>query len=1018
MSTPTRRSQVRAAVVALLSGFCCGATAQEDGSPREQAQAYFEADDARKAVAVLIEAARKDPKDRLIAAQLYAGIRDHVWHIPQTLPIPHEGPVSALAFSADEAWLASGSASGQLFVSSTLPLDPAEAQEKRLAFPQESGIIGVCFSRDGKRLGVATKSHGARVIDLASKEVVLSAPKMTGNITVFATAKNADLFAVGSDQGSLQVLDTAAAKLVMDAAPRLGEITALALSRSGEKLAAGCGDRAAHVWDISTGQKIGAGVAHQASLRSLDFSYDDRYILSAGEAGVVRLSNPEEGILVMPAIQCPALVKHASISPDGSTIATILDDGNVMFWDAFTGAKRQFSLREDGQFNGFFWSQSGLFGATISDAGHSTLWTLRDGTRRGETIPQGSLVITAALAPDSKLFASGSADGKVYVWRTDGGMPLPTVRSHAARARSAFYSDDGKHLVTTSEDHTALHWISGQVDPAGPAMKHAGRVTCGTFNRAASRILTCDDSGVAQLWDPATSKPDGEPFKHEAPVQWVDFDAEGQRFVSASGDAARIWNITNRAAPVATVRHPGEKSEIKCARFSLNGKWLATASTDGTARIWDATTFEPVGKPIPREFPVLCARFSRDSSRLVVAGEDGQAAVYDTATWQLVGTPVQAPGPVFSAVITPDNNFLVISSLLLNAVQFFEIATGRPLGQGVPIPTQATCVDLHLQDKVVVIACDDGTVRAVGSPFVAEDVPKWATNFAEILIGLKKTGPDTFEHVDGHAAQLRSAFATAGFTKEGDFERLARWKQINSPERAGMPRFTSTIGANIQRRLEDRSIDALFECYEAISSDPRVLSAISLFLPNQKQGEYIADLVLKMNNVDALSRAYAAGTLVRSGRSQEAEVVMAKALEQAPNDVTVIRRVAKVHARMAKKDSSIALFEKAVQLEPNSAETRRSYGWALYNFHQPKDAAVQFRLAQDLVGEMVDDIVAGLCLCAVAQDDMAGAKAQFNRLVSIDPSWKEANYISALPGWSQLELSQLEIVRRGLFANQ
>ncbi len=1018
MNTSPGRLPIRAAIVGLFCGLCFVAPAQDAGNPRDQAQAYFEADEARKAVAVLIDAARKDPKDRLIGALLYAGIRDHVWHMPQILPIAQKGSVTALAFSADEFWLASGSASGELIVSSTQPLDAAEAQEKRAAFPQESGIVGLCFSRDGKHLGVATKSNGARVIDLGTKEVVFSAPKMPGVITTFAVSKNADLFAVGSDQGALQVVDTAAGKVAFDAAPRLGEITALALSRSGQKLAAGCGDRAAHVWDLSSGRVIGAGVPHQASLRSIDFSYDERYVLSAGEAGVIRLSNPEEGIVVMPPIQCPALVRNASISPDGSTIATILDDATVMFWDAFTGAKRQFSLREDGQFNAFFWSQSGLFGATISDAGHSTLWTLRDGTRRGETIPQGSPVVTGALAPSSKLLATGSVDGKACIWRTDGGMPLPTVRSHAARARSAFYSADGNHLVTTAEDHTALHWISGQVNPAGPAMQHPGRVTCGTFNRDASRILTCDDSGVAQLWNPATSKPDGAPFKHAAPVQWVDFDADGKRIVTASGDAARIWSLAQRDAPIATVRHPGDNSQIKCARFSANGKWLATASTDGTARIWDAATFGAVGNPITRQFPVLCVRFSPDSSRLVVAGEDGQAVVYDTRAWQPVGTPVQAPGPVFSAAITPDNDFLVISSLLLDAVQFFDIATGQALGQGVPIPTQATCVDLHLQDKVVVIACDDGTVRAVDSPFVAEDVPRWVTNFAEILIGYKKTGPDKFERVDGHAGQLRALFATAGFTKEGDFERLARWKQVNSADRKGMPRFSSTIAANIQRRLEDRSLDALFECYEALSSDPRVLSAISLFLPNQKQGEYIADLVLKMDNVDALSRAYAAGTLVRSGRSQEAEVVMAKALEQAPNDVAVIRRIAKLHARMAKKDSAVGLFERAVQIEPNSAETRRSYGWALYNFRQPKEAAAQFRLAQDLVGELVEDIVAGLCLCAAAQEDLTEAKAQFNRLVSIDPLWKEADYISSLPGWSQLELSQLEIVRRGLFANQ
>ncbi len=72
------------------------------------------------------------------------------------------------------------------------------------------------------------------------------------------------------------------------------------------------------------------------------------------------------------------------------------------------------------------------------------------------------------MTPDAKLLATGSADGVVRVWRTDGGMPLPTVRTHQARARTAFYSLDGEHLVTASEDHTALHWMSGHLTPSVP----------------------------------------------------------------------------------------------------------------------------------------------------------------------------------------------------------------------------------------------------------------------------------------------------------------------------------------------------------------------------------------------------------------------------------------------------------------------------------------------------------------------------------------------------------------------
>src|SRR6185503_7994674 len=135
---------------------------------------------------------------------------------------------------------------------------------------------------------------------------------------------------------------------------------------------------------------------------------------------------------------CPSAVKKVDVSPDGSTIATLIDGGSVLFWDAFTGQRLQTSLNEDAQMNDVLWGFAGLRAATISEDGHASLWTVRSGTRRGETIPHDAPVRVAAV--DANLLATGCADGVVRIWRIDGGATLPTVRSHFARARTAFYS--------------------------------------------------------------------------------------------------------------------------------------------------------------------------------------------------------------------------------------------------------------------------------------------------------------------------------------------------------------------------------------------------------------------------------------------------------------------------------------------------------------------------------------------------------------------------------------------------
>jgi len=981
---------------------------------REQAQTLFEEDHPREAVATLAELAAKHPKDRVVGALLYTGIRDHVWHIPQILPVSHKGPVKALAFSTDGAWLASGATTGEVFLSPTEPID--DEGTGRIPLKVEGEILGLVFSRDGKRLAVATTKGPVQVWSVPEAKLVYEAPKPAGAIVAFAAVRDANRLAVGTDTGAIQIVDITAGLVVASAGIPGGPVQALTFSTSGAKVAAASVDRRAHVWDASTGKDLGAGVKHQAAIHSIDFSSDEKLIISAGADRTAWISDPATGQAARPALDCETTVRKVVVSPDGSMLATVLDDGSTLIWDVATGTRRDIVLREDDPLIDFAWTRSALRAVTTSEGNHATLWTMRNGTRRGETMPHGGAVLAAELSTDSRLLATGCADGLARIWRTDGGQPLPTVRAHAARARTAFYSLDGEHLITTSEDHTALHWISGQVRPFGPALKHADKVNCGVFNYDATQILTADDSGVAQLWNAETGQPNGAPFRHDGPVAWVDFAPDGKRLVTASGDTVRVWDPAKRDTPVATIRHPGqEKSRIIKVRYSSNGKWLVTASTDGTARVWDAATYQPVGAPIDRGFPVLGVRFSPDSSRLAVGGEDSHVIVYDTATWKPVGTPILTPGPVFSIAITEDNLFLVVSSLLLDAVQFFEIANGRPLGAGLPIPSQATCVDYHLLDKVVVVACDDGTVRAVEAPFVTQNVPAWVGGFAERLVGLRKTGPDTFEHVDSQITQLRTYVSTSARSTNADFARLVRWKMSPGADRNGMPRFTSTLADNIERRVDERSADALFECYEAVSGDPLILGALSLYLPNLQHSQFIAGLVQRLPETKPLARCYVAATLLKAGRDQEATTVMNQALADAPNDPRVIRRAAKLQARLKNREVAVQLFEKSIAIDPTDVATRRDYAWALYSFNEPALAAAQFQSAQNLAGDMVDDIVAGLCLCAAAQKDAAAAKQSFTRLVSIDPLWKEPGHIAQLQGWTPQEQRELETVRLTLF---
>src|SRR3954463_11313272 len=282
----TSRSRFASVLICLIAALPCRfALAQNDSAKaQDEAGAYFEADEARKAVATIAEAAARDPKDRVLGAMLYAGIRDHVWHVPQTLPVKLGGPVKALAFNPDGTKLATASENGELLLLPTTPLDQEQADAQRVKLAHQGEVVGLAFSKDGQRLAVASKSGAVEIWQLDGAKIVFTgAAAPDGNVTAFARATEADLIAIGTETGAIQVFDVAAGKLTSSLQQSGGAVKALALSRSGKKLASAGSDPSAQVWDAATGKQIGTGAAHKAPIRSVDFSRDERYVVSGSE---------------------------------------------------------------------------------------------------------------------------------------------------------------------------------------------------------------------------------------------------------------------------------------------------------------------------------------------------------------------------------------------------------------------------------------------------------------------------------------------------------------------------------------------------------------------------------------------------------------------------------------------------------------------------------------------------------------------------------------------------------------
>ncbi|PYK29596.1 MAG: hypothetical protein DME57_09825 [Verrucomicrobia bacterium] len=929
--------------------------------------------------------------------------------MPQTLSLKLPGAITVVDFSQDAKLAIAGAEDG------TVRIIDAEAGKLLDTTVKHPGaIVGITILPGNEMAFSIDRSGLSRLWKIADGSVVREGKNRTSYLTTFAINKDYNRLALGYADGEVHVRDREG-NLVGEPVKHSKAITALVFSPDGQSLASASEDGTARVWDVKTDKPRTFVVKHKAPITSVDIDRLGAWLLTTSKDGIAKVSNARDGKPVPKEVKCGAGILDAHFGASGIFFSTTLTDHTVRIWESETGKPAQGVIRTDDGIVSADWDPIGISLVTASAGPLANGWRARTGERIGEGMLHQSTVRIAAFGPNGRRIVTGCADGTVRIWRVDVGSAskaIPTIRTHNAAARTAFYSADGKGLVSCSQDMTTVRWDLEKRKEIGRRLTYEGKPACAVYSPDRSLLVTVTEDGKAFLVDGNSGDAHGEPRDLGAPGRWVDFQKDGKHFVTTAGTKAIVWSVDDATPSGPPIEHPGEGDrELRMARFSPDGNLIVTAGADGTARVWDSTSRKEVAALKKHEGAVTSARFSADGKLLVTTGEDGFVIVWDTAKWEPTGQPIILPGAAYSAVIGPAGRVIAASSELSEGVRFFDIASGRAFGEGIDLPSAALSIDLHPANDRLVIACADSTVRTYGSPFLAQDdIPGWVPEFAERIIAMRVDGPEKFAPVETSYAQMQQ-YPPPNTAADSDFGRLAKWMVTEGVKRTTAPRSTATIESNIVARVEERSLDALYELYEAVPASPLIIAAMSLYVPTKRQGEYLADYALTRAADDPLAQTYIASTFAKYGRMEEAERTMQAALAAPPNDYRVLRRAAKLDARQKRKEAAVEKYERAIAADREDRITYCDYAWNLYNLDEPAKALEQFKKADEFAGGSDPDINAGICLSAAATGDQSTATARYKRLIKIAAEWGEADYLKNLTGWTDKELKEMERIR-------
>ena len=162
-------------------------------------------------------------------------------------------------------------------------------------------------------------------------------------------------------------------------------------------------------------------------------------------------------------------------------------------------------------------------------------------------------------------------------------------------------------------------------------------------------------------------------------------------------------------------RHGGE---VRAVAFCPEGRRLATASEDRTARLWDVSTGSPLSRPLKHGGPIHSIAFAPDGASMATAGEEGIILRWDGVTGETIGPPFHFGGPVADLTFSPDGSRIIATGA--GGFSFFDVEAGRK-SHGADRPASRILAIASSQDgSVLAIASEDGGVRLVEGPDALE----------------------------------------------------------------------------------------------------------------------------------------------------------------------------------------------------------------------------------------------------------------------------------------------------------